>query len=52
MAKRKPKQKKQNTNNGYFIISVEKKKKLFGLILSVFAMLIFLSIMSYTKSDE
>ena len=52
MAKRKPKQKKQNTNNGYFIISVEKKKKLFGLILSVFAMLIFLSILSYTKSDE
>lgn len=52
MAKRKPKQKKQDNNNGYFIISVEKKKKLFGLILSVFAMLIFLSILSYTKSDE
>jgi len=56
MAKRKPKTKqkrtKQKKENGYFIISVEKKKKLFGLILSVFAMLIFLSILSYTKSDE
>lgn len=56
MAKRKSKAKqktaKQKKENGYFIISVEKKKKLFGLILSVFAMLIFLSILSYTKSDE
>lgn len=56
MAKRKPKTKQKQTRqkkeSGYFIISIEKKKKLFGLILSVLAMLIFLSILSYTKSDE
>ena len=52
MAKRKTKNTKQKSGSSYFIISVEKKKKLLGLILSVFAMLIFLSILSYTKSDQ
>lgn len=53
MAKRKKKkQRKKSSNNNYFIVSLEKKKKLFGIVLSVFAMLIFLSILSYTKSDQ
>ncbi len=51
MAKRKPKQSKKQNGNNYFIISVEKKKKLFGLVLSVLAMLIFLSILSYSSND-
>lgn len=52
MAKRKPKQSAKQNGNNYFIISVEKKKKLFGLILSVLAMLIFLSILSFSKNDQ
>jgi len=52
MAKRKPKQSKKQNGNNYFIISVEKKKKLFGLVLSVLAMLIFLSILSFSKNDQ
>jgi len=52
MAKRKPKQDKKQNGNNYFIISVEKKKKLFGLVLTVLAMLIFLSILSFSKNDQ
>lgn len=52
MAKHKPKQSAKQNGNNYFIISVEKKKKLFGLILSVLAMLIFLSILSFSKNDQ
>ncbi|RJP62825.1 MAG: DNA translocase FtsK [Ignavibacteriales bacterium] len=52
MAKTKAKKNNSKNGNNYFIISVEKKKKLFGIILYVFAMLIFLSILSYTKGDQ
>lgn len=52
MAKRKPKQSAKQNDNNYFIISVEKKKKLFGLVLTVLAMLIFLSILSFSKNDQ
>lgn len=52
------KKKRKNKNgigklsgNQYFVISVEKKKKLLGIFLSVFALLIFLSILSYSSSD-
>jgi len=38
-------------NDNFFIISVEKKKKLLGFFLIVFALLIFLSILSYTRYD-
>ena len=43
---------KENGNSQYFVISVEKKKKLLGILLSVFALLIFLSILSYSSMDE
>lgn len=52
MAKRKTKSQKPKSGNNYFVVSIDKKKKLFGIVLSVFAMLIFLSILSFTKGDE
>lgn len=52
MAKRKTKSQKPKSGNNYFVVSIDKKKKLFGIVLSVFAMLIFLSILSFTKADE
>lgn len=36
----------------FSLLSVEKKKKLIGIFLSVLALLVFLSILSYTRSDE
>ena len=51
MAKKRVK--KTNTgDDNYFIVSLEKKKKLFGIFLSVFALLIFLSILSYSRYDQ
>jgi S-DNA-T family DNA segregation ATPase FtsK/SpoIIIE len=56
MAKQTNKKKKNNTkksnNESYFIISLEKKKKILGIILSVLALLIFLSILSYSRADQ
>jgi len=48
------KKKTQNSVPGdnYFIISIDKKKKLLGIFLSVFALLIFLSIISYSRFDQ
>ncbi|MFA3782497.1 DNA translocase FtsK 4TM domain-containing protein [Melioribacteraceae bacterium 4301-Me] len=44
---------KENTSNSnYFIISIEKKKKIFAIFLIVFALLIFLSILSYSRFDD
>ena len=43
----------RNTNgNNYFTISVEKKKKLIGIFLIVIALLILLSIISYSPFDH
>lgn len=45
---------KENTGNGkeYFVVSPAKKKKLLGIFLIVFAVLIFLSILSYSRYDD
>jgi S-DNA-T family DNA segregation ATPase FtsK/SpoIIIE len=49
--------KKNNDSNGtgdkeFFVISPKKKKKLLGIFLIVFALLIFLSILSYSRYDD
>ncbi len=49
--------KKNNKNNNssdkeYFVFSPKKKKKLLGIFLIVLALLIFLSILSYSRYDE
>jgi DNA segregation ATPase FtsK/SpoIIIE, S-DNA-T family len=42
-----------SSNGGnYFVVSPEKKKKLLAILLIVFALLIFLSILSYSREDE
>jgi DNA segregation ATPase FtsK/SpoIIIE, S-DNA-T family len=51
----KRKKNSQHTNsreNGYFSLTSEKKKKILGLLLMVFSVLLFLSIISFSKSDE
>lgn len=50
-----PKQNRNNKNteeHSYFIISLEKKKKLLGLFLVISAVLILLSILSYSSYDQ
>ncbi|MBU2493853.1 MAG: DNA translocase FtsK 4TM domain-containing protein [Bacteroidetes bacterium] len=51
MAKRKIK-KTESAESNYFIVSVEKKKKLLGIFLALFSLLIFLSILSYSRFDQ
>ncbi len=53
-AKRKVKTNSTKGNNGeeYFTISIEKKKKIIGILLILFSILIFLSIISYSRFDE
>jgi len=48
----KPKENSSLPREKYFIISPEKKKRLLGIILIVIALLIFLSILSYSQYDE
>ncbi|MGB8318205.1 MAG: DNA translocase FtsK [Ignavibacteriaceae bacterium] len=43
---------KGSNGNNYFTISVEKKKKLIGIFLIVIALLVFLSIISYSPFDH
>lgn len=50
MAKKR-KTKESSTGENYFIISLEKKKKILGIFLTVFALLILLSILSYSRTD-
>jgi DNA segregation ATPase FtsK/SpoIIIE, S-DNA-T family len=50
MAKKRKQQVKPEESHS--ILSFEKKKKLIGIFLSVLALLVFLSILSYTRSDE
>ncbi len=50
MAKRTKKVKE--TKSKYFSVNLEKKKKLIGFFLTVFALLSFLSILSYSRSDN
>ncbi len=48
----KKKTKSSVTGDNYFIISIDKKKKLLGIFMVVFALLIFLSIISYSRYDQ
>ncbi|MFH1198260.1 MAG: DNA translocase FtsK [bacterium] len=43
---------KAESNNGFFIVTIEKKKKILGIFLTVLALLIFLSIISYSRQDS
>ncbi len=53
-AKRKTKKKTETSSKGenYFTISTEKKKKIIGIFLIVFSILILLSIISYSRFDK
>ena len=44
--------KKSVPGDNYFIVSIDKKKKLLGIFLSVLALFIFLSIISYSRYDQ
>lgn len=50
--KKKANRSSQNNSSGDSFIPVEKKKRILGLLLMVFAILIFLSIISYSRFDE
>lgn len=50
--KRKIKSSSKKNEENYFIISSEKKKKLIGIFLIVFAVLLLLSIISYSPYDQ
>lgn len=47
--KRKSKQAKEDN---HLFVSIEKKKKIFGIFLTVFSLLIILSILSYSRYDQ
>ncbi len=40
-----------SNESNFFIVPLEKKKKIFGIFLSLFSLLLFLSILSYSSSD-
>ena len=46
------KENSSSSGENYFIVSPEKKKKLLGIIFVVLALLVFLSILSYSPYDE
>jgi len=50
MAKRNSKR-ESSSEKEFFVVSPAKKKKLLGIFLAAFSLLIFLSILSYSKSD-
>jgi DNA segregation ATPase FtsK/SpoIIIE, S-DNA-T family len=52
MAKRNIKKSVTENDKEFFVISQKKKKKLLGIFLIVFALLIFLSILSYSRYDD
>lgn len=45
-------QTKNSDNEGFFTLTTEKKKKILGLLLIVFSVLLFLSIISFSRYDE
>ncbi len=45
-------QKISSSGENYFTISIEKKKKILGVFLIVFAVLLLISILSYSRKDE
>ena len=48
----KSKENSSSPGENFFVVSPEKKKKLLGILLIVLALLIFLSILSYSREDE
>ena len=50
--KNNTKEKVTAVGENFFIISPEKKKKIFGILLLLIALLSFLSILSYSRADE
>ncbi len=48
----KKKIKSPNNESDYFVISLEKKKKIFGIALTFFSLIIILSILSYSAFDK
>jgi S-DNA-T family DNA segregation ATPase FtsK/SpoIIIE len=48
----KKKSKNNNISDNYFIVSLEKKRKLLGIFLVISAVLISLSILSYSRYDQ
>ncbi|MEW6702924.1 MAG: DNA translocase FtsK 4TM domain-containing protein [Bacteroidota bacterium] len=48
----KSKENSSSIGENFFVVSPEKKRKLLGILLVVLALLIFLSILSYSRSDE
>ncbi|GJQ63910.1 MAG: hypothetical protein SCALA702_29630 [Melioribacteraceae bacterium] len=52
MPARTKKTNKSNSGDNPYIIPIDKKKKIFGFVLSVFALLLFLSILSFSRFDE
>ncbi|MEG8946029.1 DNA translocase FtsK [Rosettibacter firmus] len=46
------KSKSVNSDKEFFVISPKKKKKILGILFIVFALLIFLSILSYSRYDD
>jgi len=52
MAARTKKTKNTDSKETSYAIPIDKKKKIFGFVLSVFALLFFLSILSFSRFDE
>jgi DNA segregation ATPase FtsK/SpoIIIE, S-DNA-T family len=52
MAKQKQNTKSKSSSDTFFIISLEKKKKLIGIFLVISAVLMLLSIFSYSRYDQ
>jgi DNA segregation ATPase FtsK/SpoIIIE, S-DNA-T family len=50
--KSKLKENSSSFGENFFVVSPEKKKKLLGILLVVLALLVFLSILSYSREDE
>lgn len=50
--KNKSKENSSSVGENFFVVSPEKKKKLLGIFLVILALLIFLSIISYSSYDE
>ncbi len=52
MSKKKNYRQTEKSDKEYFVISPAKKKKILGILLIVFALLIFFSILSYSRYDD
>jgi len=50
--KNKSKENSSSVGENFFVVSPEKKKKLLGIFLTILALLIFLSVLTYSRYDE